>query len=120
MFHTFENVLQGVVTAEVGEELPPPPHPERTRGEGSGDLATPPTLRMQGGGRFGPPSDLGGGGLHEGAHGGALHPPPDLVEGAPLLPASLRGKVELQRLPSTLGIFQEHVSIETIHGPSLR
>ena len=74
---------------------------------------------MRGGGRFGPPSRLGGGGPRKGAHVGACHPQPDLLEGDTLLLASLRGEGALQRLSPTLGVSQEHVSLEPIPRPTL-
>ena len=77
---------------------PPLPFTKRTLGEGSGALANPPPLCMWGGGRCGPPFHLGRGIPHEGAHGGSRHPQPDLVEGDPLLSASLRGEGTLNNV----------------------
>ena len=61
---------------------------------------------MWGGGRCGPPSYLGGGGLREGAHGGAWHPQLDLVKGYPLLAMGLQGKGKLQHCPPPPSVHQ--------------
>ena len=95
------------------------PFTKRTLGEGSDNLTTPPPFCMRDGRRFGPSSHLGGGGPHKGAHRGACHPQPDLVEGYPLLLVSLWGEGVLKRLPPTLGVRQERVSLEPLPGPSL-
>ena len=68
------------------------PFTKRTLREGSKNLAIPPLLRMQGGGRFGLPSHLGEGGPHERGYVGDRQPQPYLVEGALLLSASLWGE----------------------------
>ena len=63
---------------------------------------------------------MGGGGLREGAHGGARHPQPYLVEGYPLLLASLQGEGALKCLPPNIGVCQKRVSLEPLPGTILR
>ena len=62
---------------------------------------------------------MGGGGPREGAHGGSLHPQPDLVDGSPLMSGGIQGEGALQCLPPTIGVCEEHGIGEPLPGPSM-